>query len=731
MAGDSIPKLTPADDNATRSKASPVQATTGKTCCYSMRITTSSMGRRHLDFSSKPNQAPLPVSNCSPEHFSPNEATPCRQDIVLRSGLLCLKGFVLAWTTVVAIADETASPTQSNRLRDETSSYLLQHASNPVDWYPWNQEALDRAKRENKPIFLSIGYSSCHWCHVMEHESFTDMEIAKFLNENFICIKVDREERPDVDAIYMTAVQIITRRGGWPLSVFLTSDAKPFFGGTYFPARTGDRGRAVGFLTILKKIQQTWSAQADAVKKNADELTRHIQRAMGTKLPGKPLKISSDLLQQALGELDSQFDPEHGGFGYQVDNPTVPKFPQGSTLLFLLELAEDTGNAKAEEMVEITLDHIAWGGLRDHLGGGFHRYSVDRFWNIPHFEKMLYDNAQLLTAYSRAYPLTKNDEYRQVIEEIVAFLDRDMSSPQGGFYSAIDADSEGKEGIFYVWKANEWSQVLDQPQSELFANVYTNKTGANFESEFFQPLRKESWASSAKRLSLATQDLRDQLSLIRDKLLEYRDKRTPPFTDTKILTAWNGLMIRGLADAGIHLHDIEITKRAIRCADFLLNNVTDKQGYLYRTFSDGRPRLAGYLDDYAFFIDGLIALHDATQNQRWLDEAMKLQEIQNHLFTDSQQGGFFFTAENQQALLVRSKLFNEGARPSGAAVSATNLIALGKRGNRPDYLDLAAATLRTATSMLARAPGSVPTMATAVSRYLNTPRNSQTEVSAP
>jgi len=631
----------------------------------------------------------------------------------------------------VVRAETNRGPAQMNRLAGETSPYLLQHASNPVQWHPWGSGALEKAQRENKPIFLSVGYSSCHWCHVMEHESFTDEEIAQFLNDHFVCIKVDREERPDIDAIYMTAVQIITRRGGWPLSAFLTPDAKPFFAGTYFPARTGDRGGAVGFLTIIEKIHQTWSEQTDAIRDSADELTRRIQQVMGGQKQNVSLTISADVVKRAIRELDLQFDRENGGFGYQSDNPAIPKFPQGSTLLFLLEQAETTKDARAKEMVLTTLDHIAWGGMRDHIGGGFHRYSIDRFWNIPHFEKMLYDNGQLMSAYSRAFSLTGNDEYAQVVAEMVAFLDREMTHARGGFYSALDADSEGEEGLFYVWKANEWSQVLDQRQSELFSSIYANGTGPNFEGKFYQPLRSESWSSSAKRMNLHPRDLQDQLVAIRSVLLEYRKKRIPPLTDTKVLTAWNGLMIRGLADAGKHFNEVEYTNRAIRCAEFLLKNLSNQQGQLYRTFGDGKAKLAGYLDDYAFLIDGLVALHDTTGDQRWLEEAMQLQETQNTLFADEQQGGFFFTAKDQTSLLVRGKLVNEGARPSGAAVSATNLISLARLAERRDYLELATTTFQSSAEVLSRVPGSIPTMAIAVSRYLKVTSSSPAAESSP
>jgi len=605
-----------------------------------------------------------------------------------------------------------------NRLADETSPYLLQHAGNPVHWYPWGPEALDLAKREKKPIFLSIGYSSCHWCHVMEHESFTDEEIAGWLNEHFVCIKVDREERPDIDAIYMTAIQIMTGRGGWPLSAFLTPRTKPFFGGTYFPARDGDRPQSVGFLTVLKKVHGTWLEQKPAVLASANKLTSLIQQEMAGVGDSADIDITHATVTRAIAGLDQRFDPDYGGFGFQANNSAIPKFPQGSTLLFLLEQAKPVAKSSARTMALKTLDHLAWGGMRDHIGGGFHRYSVDRFWNIPHFEKMLYDNGQLLSALSRAYALTGNQEYRWAIDEAVEFLNREMSSPDGGFYSALDADSEGEEGLFYVWKQGEWAKPLTKVQSERFAQVYATSDSPNFEGKYYQPLRDGSWTMVAKGLGMNAETLHSEMKPIRSALLDYRSQRVRPRTDTKVLTAWNGLAIRGLADAGRYLDEPRYVQRAKRCADFIWNHLRDDDGRLFRSYNRAQAKLPGYVDDYAFFVDGLIALHDTTGEPAWLEKAMQLQETQNSLFLDELQGGFFFTAADQETLLVRGKLLHEGARPSGAATTANNLIALAKLSDRPEYLDMAEKTIQSATELLDRAPRSVPTMLTAISRWL-------------
>ena len=445
----------------------------------------------------------------------------------------------------------------TNPLVDETSPYLLMHAHNPVYWYPWNEETLALAKKEKKPIFLSIGYSSCHWCHVMERESFMDEEIAKYMNENFICIKVDREERPDVDAIYMESLHVINRilrtnrGGGWPLSMFLTDDARPFSGGTYFPPRDGERGAKFGFLTILKKINQAWSDTNDRIQKDADLITKLTQRSLaGQPLP-KDAAVKIAWISMALSGLKSGFDPQYGGFRYSERNSTVPKFPEPSNLFFLLDqIQQNPTSADARMMLFKTCDQMMMGGIYDHLGGGFHRYSVDRFWAIPHFEKMLYDNGQLATVFSEAYAINKRPDYRWVVEGICDFVIRELRDAKGGFYSALDAESEGEEGKFNRWTKEEIQQTLTPEEYRLFAEIYRLNEAPNFENKFYVPQLNRRLSSHASEKRTTIEELEERLRKIRRKLFNLRERRVRPLTDTKILASWNGLMIRGLADAG-------------------------------------------------------------------------------------------------------------------------------------------------------------------------------------
>lgn len=600
----------------------------------------------------------------------------------------------------------------ANRLAKETSPYLLQHARNPVDWHPWGQEALQLAKQQNKLIFLSIGYSSCHWCHVMEHESFEDAEVARFMNDHFICVKVDREERPDVDAIYMLAVQIMTRRGGWPLSVFLTPDAKPFFGGTYFPARDGDRPGSPGFLTVGQRVVSTWQSNADGIERTAEQVAKLIAEEMNSL--EVPTTVPANLAKELLDDLTNTFDETYGGFGYAAGNPRIPKFPQSSTLAFLLDQADRGGNAAALKMLTKTADRMAMGGLLDHLGGGFHRYSVDRYWAIPHFEKMLYDNGQLASIYARLATLTGNVEYRRVVEEMMTFIERDMTDESGAFYAAMDADSEGEEGKFFRWKKEEWSQILGEKEAAWLAAIYAPGT-PNFEDEFYVPQIDVPWPEVAQRAGLSLTELRARLDPLRIQLLHARSQRVPPMTDTKILTSWNGLMIRGMADAGRELKRPAYIERAATAAHFVMDNLWI-EGRLMRTFTAGKASLNAYLDDYAFLANGLIALHEATGEKEWLQMAQQITEKQLELFWDEQQGGFFFTSADHEQLIVRGKLFHEGARPSGSAVAAENLIYLAKATGDDSYRDKAQRTVRSAARILSRSPAAAPRMVMAADR---------------
>ena len=624
---------------------------------------------------------------------------------------------------------KSKSGKHTNRLAKETSPYLLMHAHNPVDWYAWGEEALAKAKRENKLIFLSVGYSSCHWCHVMEKESFADEEIAALLNQHFVCIKVDREERPDIDSIYMTALQIYNRStgsgagGGWPMSMFLTPEGRPFFGGTYVPARDGDRGARVGFLTIAKRVQELWTDQSDRLRQDGETLTKLVQNSLDSRPIGPAEPLTNKLLGELLTALEEQFDPQYGGFGYVAAQPQRPKFPEPSNLMFLVQRIQapdvsQPDKERARRFLIGTLDHMAMGGIRDHLGGGFHRYSVDRFWRIPHFEKMLYDNGQLASVYSEAFALTGREDFRRVVEELLAFVQRELTSKEGAFYSALDADSEGEEGKFYRWERSEFEKLVPAADRELFARVYGFSGEPNFEEKFYVPQWSEPFADVARDLKLTETQLEAKLAPHRKKLFEARAKRIRPLTDTKVLTSWNGLMIRGFADAGRLLKRPEYIETAAKAANFLLTQVRTKDGRLLRTHSQGQARLNAYLDDYAFFVDGLIALHRATGDAKWLAAADELTKKQIELYWDEKRGGFFFTSDDHESLIARGIDPADGAEPSGNSVSAGNLLYLSVALKRPEYQEKARGTIEAVASLMQSAPAAAPRMAVALAELL-------------
>ncbi|MGY8770748.1 MAG: thioredoxin domain-containing protein [Pirellulales bacterium] len=614
--------------------------------------------------------------------------------------------------------EHSSDKKHSNHLTEETSPYLLMHAHNPVNWYPWGEEAFAKAKKENKPIFLSVGYSSCHWCHVMEVESFTDEEIAAYLNEHFVCIKVDREERPDVDSIYMTAVQLITRSGGWPMSVFMTPEAKPFFGGTYWPARDGDRGPTAGFSTIINRVNQLWNENETEIRGSADQLTGFIKQSMATQPALKPLKMNEALLVGLDEKFLSDFDPTHGGFRFDEQNPRIPKFPEPSNLLYLLTRAK-AGNEKAKDMVLKTIDEMADGGIRDHLGGGFHRYSVDRFWSIPHFEKMLYDNGQLASVYAQAYQLTQDDKYKVITEELLDFALKELTGPGGEFYSALDADSEGEEGKFYRYEKEELEELLTSKELALAEAVYGlgGKT-LNFEGEYYAPELQGVPEEIAKTLKLEPADFAKQISTVKLKLLEHREKRVRPLLDTKVLTAWNGLMIRGFADSGRIFEEPKYTEAAAKAADFMLKNLRTEEGRLYRTYGGTEAKLNGYIDDYAFLIEGLLALHQATDQQKWLDEAEALLAQQVEFFGDKKNGGFFFTSNDHENLIARGKNPTDGALPSGNTISAANLHYLFQQTGKPKYKTLLSQLIQSNAAMLDVSPHGLPRLCEVIHNLL-------------
>ncbi len=607
----------------------------------------------------------------------------------------------------------------TNLLAKETSPYLLMHAHNPVNWYPWGPAAFEKAKKEKKVIFLSVGYSSCHWCHVMERESFLDKEIADFLNKHFVCIKVDREERPDVDKIYMTSVYAINGRGGWPMTVFMLPDSRPFYGGTYFPARDGDRPGMPGFLTMVKKIHELWTKENAKVVESAAQLTKYVTAELnGGQMPGAT-SLPENFLAGTEQALARQYDAQFGGFGYSPASPDRPKFPEPANLAFLvyrIRMEQAAGNDPQEaiKMLRGTLDRMGMGGIRDHLGGGFHRYSVDRFWKIPHFEKMLYDNGQLASVYAEAYQLTKDENYRQILREMLDFVIREMTDEQGGFYSALDAESEHVEGKFYRWEKKEVEKLLSDDEFKLFAAVYGLDRSPNFEEEYYAPQLNQPMKELASSQEMKRSELEAKLLPIRKKLLVQRSKRPRPLTDTKILTGWNGLMIRGFADAGRILKEPRYVEAAEEAADFVLQKLTTKEGRLLRTYGNKEAKLNAYLVDYAFLIDGLIGLHQATKSQRWLKEADRLMQLELKLFWDKKNGGFFFTSEDHESLLARSKNPLDGARPSGNSVSAQNLLYLGKTLKNDDYLQHAEKTVRSVSGMLAASPAAATRMAVAV-----------------
>ena len=587
----------------------------------------------------------------------------------------------------------SASTPGMNRLAGETSPYLLQHAHNPVDWYPWGPEALQKARSENKPIFLSIGYSACHWCHVMEHESFENPEIAALMNEHFVNIKVDREERPDLDQIYMSAVMAMTGQGGWPMSVFLTPQCKPFFGGTYFPP-TDSRGMA-GFPRVLLSVHRAWQERHEEIAGSADEMTEHL-RSLGSVASGTgPLDFK--LLDQAGRTLVRNFDPIHGGFG------RAPKFPHPIDLRVLLRHHLRTGDDQALHVVRHTLQRMARGGIYDHLGGGFARYSTDEKWLVPHFEKMLYDNALLSSTFLEAFQATGDSSFRQVARETMDYVLGRMTGAHGGFHSTEDADSEGLEGKFYVWLPAEVSSVLGAERARTFCYVYDVSDAGNWEDHNILNLPRPI-EQAAKLLARDQGELEAELASSRTLLLAARQKRVPPAMDTKVLVSWNGLMIAALAEGGRILSDERYTGAAERAGSFILEHMRQNDGRLLHTFKDGQAKLDAYLDDYSSLIDGLTRLYESTGEPRWIQSALELAAIMIDEFGDAEQGGFYFTGRRHEALIARQKDIHDNATPSGSGLAATALLRLGALTGRVDLTSAAKAALESIQSVLEREP---------------------------
>ena len=561
-----------------------------------------------------------------------------------------------------------------NHLINETSPYLHQHAYNPVDWYPWVPEAFERAQRENKPIFLSIGYSTCHWCHVMAHESFEHPEVARLMNEVFVSIKVDREERPDIDSVYMSACQVMTGSGGWPLSIVMTPDKKPFFAATYIPRES--RFGLVGIMELIPHIRELWATRRGEALNLSNEIAAVLQRTSQETPGGELDKATLELTYQQLTE---RFDGQHAGFG------STPKFPTPHNLLFLLRYWKRTGNGRALEMVEKTLHAMRHGGIYDHVGFGFHRYSTDSQWLVPHFEKMLYDQAMLAMAYTEAYQATGKEDYGKTAREIFTYVLRDMTAPESGFYSAEDADSEGEEGKYYLWTQEEVRQALGNEQADFVAKVFNIEKDGNFAEQATGRKSgvnilhlKKTLGELASDLNLSQQDIQRHLEDIRQKLFVYREKRVHPMKDDKILTDWNGLMIAALAKGAQAFDEPEYAEEACRAADIILENMRKPDGRLLHRYRDGQAGVQANLDDYAFLVWGLIELYEAIFNAKYLKVALELNGDMVRHFWDEDGGGLYLTPDDGESLFVRKKEIYDGAIPSGNSVAMLNLIRLGR-----------------------------------------------------
>lgn len=555
----------------------------------------------------------------------------------------------------------------TNRLQQEKSPYLLQHAHNPVNWYSWSDEAFALAAKEEKPIFLSIGYSTCHWCHVMEHESFEDEEVATLLNRDYISIKVDREERPDIDHLYMSVCQALTGQGGWPLTIIMTPEKKPFFAGMYFPK--GRKYGRKGMMDILPQITSKWDEDSTKISEIGDQIISETQSRLIANLQGD---ISEESLDRAFEICEKMFDPQYGGFG------DSPKFPTSHNLSYLLRYHKRTGSVQALAMVEKTLDGMYRGGMYDHIGWGFSRYSTDASWLVPHFEKMLYDNALLTMTYIEAYQVTGKQQYADVAEQIIAYVLRDMTDAQGAFYCAEDADSEGEEGKFYVWKPEEIRQVLGTEEGELYCSVYDITDSGNFEGHNIPNLIERTIEDSARLSGVPLEELTARLEASRQKLFEHREKRIHPHKDDKILTSWNGLMIMALAKAAKALNKPEYAEAAKRASDFIGKELRREDGRLLARYRDGDAAFLGYLDDYAFYVWGLIELYEATFDISLLELAVELNAEMLRLFWDDKQGGLFFYGEDGEQLFTRPKEIYDGAMPSGNSAAALNMAKLAR-----------------------------------------------------
>jgi hypothetical protein len=616
-----------------------------------------------------------------------------------------------------------------NRLINEKSPYLLQHAFNPVDWHPWGEEAFAKARQENKPIFLSIGYSTCHWCHVMERESFEHSDIAKIMNEYFVCIKVDREERPDVDKVYMTAVQAMTGSGGWPMSVWLTPNLQPFFAGTYFPPDS--RYGRPGFPDLLQRLHTAWMEQREQILKSGEDIIKALQQHTAITAAPNSTLLFSPILRAAYLQFYSSYDERLGGFG------NAPKFPRPVVFNFLLRHYRRTNEKGALEMTLATLRKMWAGGMYDHLGGGFHRYSVDAYWRVPHFEKMLYDQAQLVWSYLEAYQITHDDFFANAAHDILNYVLRDMTHPEGGFYSAEDADSapdpahpeEKEEGAFYLWRQQEIVDWLGQENADIFNYYYgvsdTGNTISDPQGEFRDGnvlYAAYTVADAVRRFKRSETEITAILAEGRKKLFEVRQRRSRPHLDDKIITAWNGLMISAFARAYQVLDEPKYLLAAERAAHFILNRLYNSQTQtLTRRFRDGEAKYPGHLDDYAFLTLGLIDLYEASFNVQWMESAAALTETQNNLFWDKKDGGFFDTSGTDSTILLRTKEDYDGAEPAANSIAVLNLLRLAQMLDRKDLWKMAEQALQLFGGRLQSIPHAMPQMLAAIDFSLDKP----------
>jgi uncharacterized protein YyaL (SSP411 family) len=605
-----------------------------------------------------------------------------------------------------------ANGRRPNHLEGQTSPYLLQHLYNPVDWYPWSPEALERARAEEKPIFLSIGYAACHWCHVMERECFEDPRVASLLNRHFVSIKVDREERPDIDEIYMNAVQLMTGSGGWPLNVFLLPDLRPFVGGTYFPPVSG-HGR-IGFPELLQKIVEAWISQRDELDRSAGKLTEHLRQvAAGDPGGAQESPVGPAEIARAQFELTRRFDARWGGFG------SAPKFPPDGAIELLLREHHRSGETAPLQMAERTLEAMALGGIYDQVGGGFARYSVDERWLVPHFEKMLYNQALLVPLYVDAWLLTGKPLYRRVVEETLDFVRRELTGPDGGCYSSLDADSEGVEGKFYVWTPDEVTAELGEEDGGLFCEIYRVTAAGNFEGRSIPNLLEGSLADRAAARGISEEELVRRLEPLKRRLLTARERRVRPGTDDKVLTAWNGLMVTAFARAHRAFGRDADLAAARGAASFVTARMM-RGDRLLVSHREGSSQLNAYLDDYAFFIRGLIDLYEAAFDPADLETARTLALSMLRHFEDPKRGGFYFTSDDHEELLTRNRSSHDGALPSGAGVAAQALLRLGLHLDLPGLRDAGARAIRSAGAQVARAPSAHAAMLVAAD-YLEGP----------